>query len=194
MDNQELDLIKRAQQGDTQSFEKLVCLHDRRVLQLAYSMMGNRQDAQDIYQEAFMRAFVKIASFRFESEFGTWLGRIVINLSINRRRQRRMRRLFFGAGNSPTKPAQLDEFENPHPSANLTDGLVMAKETRYQLEQALNSLPELQRAVFTLKHMHGYKISEISRMLDKAEGTVKNSLFRAVQKLRVQLQPYFEKD
>jgi len=193
MDNQELDLIKRAQQGDTQAFEKLVCLHDRRVLQLAYSMMGNRQDAQDIYQEVFMRAFVKIASFRFESEFSTWLCRIVINVSINRRRQRRMRRLFFGAGSSPMQTAQLDEIEDRSPSGNLPDGSVIAKETQQQLERALNTLPDLQHAVFTLKHMHGYKINEISEMLDKAEGTVKNSLFRAAQRLRAELRPYFEK-
>ena len=194
MDNQELDLIKRAQQGDTRSFEKLVCLHDRRVLQLAYSMMGNRQDAQDIYQEAFMRAFVKIASFRFESEFSTWLGRIVINLSINRRRQRRMRQLFFRTENPPSQTLPVKETEYHHPSADQTDGAVMAKETQQQIEHALNTLPDLQRAVFTLKHLHGYKISEISEMLDKAEGTVKNSLFRAAQKLRSQLQGYFEKE
>ncbi len=194
MDNQELDLIKRAQQGDTQSFEKLVCLHDRRVLQLAYSMMGNRQDAQDIYQEAFMRAFVKIASFRFESEFGTWLGRIVINLSINRRRQRRLRRLFFVTGSSSGLSVPSDEIEYPSPSDYRTDRAAMAKETQQHIELALNALPDLQRAVFTLKHVHGYKISEISAMLDKAEGTVKNSLFRAAQKLRVQLQGYFEKE
>jgi RNA polymerase sigma-70 factor (ECF subfamily) len=191
MEQQEIDLIKGAQSGDTLAFDKLVCLHDRWVLQMAYSMLSNRQDAQDIYQEALLKAFTRISSFRFESEFRTWLGRIVINLSINRRRQRRVKRWLSRSTATDVDPdrSQPDEYADI-PSESETDRLTLSRELVQHIDRALGTLPDLQRAVFVLKHLHGYKISEISVMLNRAEGTVKNSLFRATKKLQEMLKPF----
>ena len=81
-------LVQRAQEGDAEAFERLVHQYDRRVLTLAYQLVGNTQDAEDVYQEAFMRAYDKIGKFRFESDFYTWLYRIVVNCAISYRKKR----------------------------------------------------------------------------------------------------------
>lgn len=191
MEQAEVELIKRAQNGDSHAFDALVRLHDRRVLQMAYSMLNNLHDAQDVYQETFLRAFVKIATFRFDASFATWLSRIAINLSINKRKQkRRMNWLSFDQGN---RDAELHgEFIDRHNYEHSAEEDAAANEMAERLQRSLDVLSPPQRAVFTLKHLHGYKIREISEMLNCAEGTVKNYLFRATRKLQKELAPYFK--
>lgn len=188
MEKNEIELIRRAQIGDTEAFDRLVRLHDRKVLQLAYSILGNLQDAQDLYQETFLRAFSKISSYRFDGEFGGWLGRIAVNLSLNRRKQRYRLRWFSLHERETVQPewgAEEKMIRHETPENNY-----LAHELRTQINQSLDALPTQQRAVFALKHLHGYKIAEIAKMLDCAEGTVKNALFRATHSLRKQLLPY----
>ncbi|MDZ7271599.1 MAG: sigma-70 family RNA polymerase sigma factor, partial [candidate division KSB1 bacterium] len=88
MDSDEVMLIRRAQQGDSQAFDQLVRRHDRQVLSLAYDLTGNIEDAKDIYQEVFLRTYRRIQSFRFESAFSTWLYRITLNCALSFRRRR----------------------------------------------------------------------------------------------------------
>ena len=192
MENHERDLIHRVQTGDTAAFDDLVRLHDRRILQLAFGMLSNLQDAQDVYQETFMKAFTNISSFRFESEFSTWLNRIALNLSINRCRQRKLRQWFSLEQKQEEQPSwdlQAPETETPAPETNLR-----SNEIKRAVAKGLQHLPEQQRAVFVLKHIHGYKIAQIAESLSCAEGTVKNHLFRATRKLRKVLKPLLQEE
>lgn len=188
MDNHELELIRRARQGSVEAFDQLVRLHDRRILQMIRSIVGNLDDAYDVYQETFIRAYHKLASFRFESELGTWLGRIAINLSINwRKRQRRRQWLTLEPANEAAVYGKSDEGDERDEGA---EGLMMNRELREEILREVNRLPEQQRAVFILKHFQGLKIREIADMMDCAEGTIKNHLFRATQKLQKSLMTY----
>ena len=136
MEKTEINLVQQAQAGDVKSFEKLIEMYDKHVMQIAYSMMGNLQDAQDIYQETFMRAFNKISTFRFQSQFKTWLTRIVINLSINLKRKRRIGQYvsIFEADEDHAEMAQTLTADHSHsPDKNIT-----SEELKQQIARGLN--------------------------------------------------------
>jgi RNA polymerase sigma-70 factor (ECF subfamily) len=173
----ETELITSAQQGDQKAFEKLMIMHDRQILQLAFTLLGNLADAQDVYQDTFMRAFMKLDTFKFQSAFGTWLTRITINLCFNRRRQKKIRKWL---------PLQEEQFS--------TDAQQTEVFLKQHVHRALQKLSPLQHAAFTLKHMQGYKIKDIAEILDRSPGTVKNALFRATEKLQSILGSYNTKE
>ncbi|MBN2356430.1 RNA polymerase sigma factor [candidate division KSB1 bacterium] len=188
MDPSEIDLIQAAQRGDVAAFEKLMREHDRGILKLALLLLQNHQDAQDVYQEVFLKSFDHIKYFRFESSYNTYLTRITINLCRNRIRQRRIRQWLSlddeGEGRgSPAESLISDE--------TAPDEQVQKLELWQQIQGVLQNMPLKQRTAFTLKHIYGYSIKEIAEIERCAEGTVKNHIFRAVQKLKRQLQPYF---
>lgn len=189
MDARETELIKRAQRGSAEAFDELVRLHDRRILQMIYSIVGDRQDAGDVYQETFIRAFSRISTFRFESELSTWLGRIAINLALNWRKRMHRKNVFSLEAQNESAEDSPREIRAEEEGA--VDAL-LSRELNRQVESGLRRLPAQQRTVFILKHTHGYKIKEIAEMLGCAEGTVKNQLFRAAERLRQILQPYLE--
>lgn len=188
MDARETELIKRAQRGSAEAFDELVRLHDRQILQMIYSIVGNRQDAGDVYQETFIRAFSRISTFRFESELSTWLGRIAINLALNWRKRLHRKNVFSLEAQSES-PEDSPREIRAEGEEGAVDAL-LSRELNRQVENGLRRLPAQQRTVFILKHTHGYKIREIAEMLGCAEGTVKNQLFRAAERLRQVLQPY----
>lgn len=185
MEEREIRLIKRAQEGDAAAFEALVFIYDREVLKLAHRMVNNLEDARDIYQDVFLLVYRKLRGFRFESEFYTWLYRIVVNQCINFRKWRRRRQM-----------APLDEHEMQpaglamNGAAHNPEDSIMSRETGDRIQQALACLSERQRAVFVLRHFHDQKLQDIARSLGCAEGTVKNYLFRATQKMRKLLRDY----
>lgn len=184
MTEQEKKLIKNAQMGNVAAFEQLVRTYDQRVLHLIYRMQGNLADTQDIYQETFLKAFENLNSFRFESEFSTWLFRIAINQCINARRKKRIR-TWLTFNDDPKDSGSVRPATRENPESDLAD-----VELNQQINQALSKLSDQQRSVFILKHYEGYKIREISQILDCAEGTVKNQIFRATRKLQKLLKPY----
>jgi len=188
MDERETRLIRRAQEGDGAAFEALVQMHDRQVLKLARQMLNNLEDAQDVYQDIFIKVFRKLPSFRFESEFSTWLYRIVINQCLNYRQWRRRRR--FLSFDSPK-----DDEENPTgylPKDNTPDPekAALSMELGREIALAMESLSDKQRAVFVLRHFHDQKLQDIAKTLGCAEGTVKNYLFRATQQMQKKLREY----
>jgi len=185
MDSEEKALILRARQNDARAFEILMQRYDRRILQLLYSMLGNLADAQDAFQETFLRAYTGLPGFRFDGEFGAWLSRIAVNQAINRRRQRSRKRLFSLDSTREDGSGGIERLESAAETG--PENRLLQKETQVLIRQAVQQLPPKQQAVFTLKHIHGYKINEIAVMLQCAEGTVKNYLFRAVRSLRKQL-------
>jgi len=190
MENLELNLVQQAQKGDIKSFERLIEMHDKYVMRTAFSMMGNLQDAQDIYQETFIRAFNKISTFRFQSSFKTWLTRIAVNLSINLKRKQRIGQfvsIFETNEEQKEMTRNLTADHSYSPDKNIS-----SEELKLQIARGLDLLSAKERAVFTLKQYQNYKIREIAVILNCAEGTVKNYLFRATQKLKKYLVPYYK--
>jgi len=189
MDERETRLIRRAQEGDGAAFEALVQRHDRQVLKLARQMLNNLEDAQDAYQDIFIKVFRSLPAFRFESEFSTWLFRIVINQCINYRQWRSRRRfLSFDApreGEENPNGCYLPKDKNPDPERN-----ALNKELSREIALAIESLSDKQRAVFVLRHFQDLKLQDIAKTLGCAEGTVKNYLFRATQHMQEKLREY----
>ncbi len=189
MENYDIQLVQQAQQGNIKAFEKLVCRYDRNILHIANLMMNNRADAQDVYQETFMRAFQNISGFRFQSHFKTWLTRIAINISLNMQRKRRVVR-FISLFDLEGEKTERQLMPGSDANCNADSGIDRA-ELYHQIEEGLQKLSGKERAVFTLKQFQDYKIKDISLIMNCAEGTVKNYLFRATQKLKKHLAPYY---
>lgn len=185
----EFELVERAQTGDSTAFEELVKMHDRRVFDLAFSMLGNMADAQDVYQESFLRAWKSISTFRFKSSFLTWLLKITFNQALTMRKKRNLHSFLSLNTNSS------DSNETQHlqiADASNTAQQIHSKETLQQINSAMQKLTTKERAVFSLKHFQDIKIREISEMLGYADGTVKNLLFRATRKMQKSLSPYIK--
>jgi RNA polymerase sigma-70 factor (ECF subfamily) len=191
MEPSDNELISRAQHGEVVAFEQLVHRYDRTVLAIASRYTRNTEDAQDIYQEVFIRVYRGISSFRFESKFSTWLYRVVTNVCLS-----------FQRKNRKVEQVPLDEtFEDIETvqaaAATTTYGKTPEKlyqdvEITERVNNALDELTDKQRLVFVLKHYEGRKLREIAEIMDCAEGTVKKYLFLATRKLRAQLRHVFE--
>ena len=188
MNKEEELLIKRAQRGNLPAFDKLVRIYDAKVMKVIYDMTDNVEDAHDIYQEIFIKVFKSINKFRFESEFFAWLFRIVVNSCISFHRKKRNYQIdsleeYMADDNKYWKIISENSTRNPEQQ-------LLNAELNNEIQISLNKLVSKQRAVFILKHYHGYKLREIAAILDCAEGTVKNYLFRATNKLKKSLQSY----
>jgi RNA polymerase sigma-70 factor (ECF subfamily) len=181
-------LIRQAQEGDTLAFEQLVRQYDRAVLRLATHMTGSPEDGQDIYQEAFLRAYINLGSFRFECSFFTWLYRIVANLCLDHLRKKSSR----GRGLTTTLSSDGEERNPVDRIADQSSGAspersVFGRELREHIVRAMTRLSPRERVVFELKHYHGMRLRTVADMLNTTEGTIKNTLFRATHKLRTEL-------
>jgi RNA polymerase sigma-70 factor (ECF subfamily) len=182
------ELIRAAQKGDREAFDALVRRYDQSVLRLALHMLGNEQDAQDVHQEAFIKAYRHLGNFRFECSFYTWLYRIVTNLCLDQLRRRKSRR----EDPATVLDASGDEMDL---MANISDDRAMANPAReldrkvlgQQIQAALTKLTPRERMVFELKHYQGLRLRTIGEMLHTTEETAKNTLFRATRKLRANL-------
>jgi RNA polymerase sigma-70 factor, ECF subfamily len=182
------ELIRAAQKGDRSAFDALVRRYDRNVLRLALHMLGNEQDAQDVHQDAFIKAYRHLSNFRFECSFYTWLYRIVTNLCLDQLRRRKSRKedpstVMDAAGEEMDLMANLqDDRATANPARELD-----RKNMHAAIQSALDSLTPRERTVFELKHYQGLKLRTIGEMLSTTEETAKNTLFRATRKLRAKL-------
>ncbi len=183
-------LIREAQRGDRAAFEELVRQYDRAVLRLALHLTGSESDAQDIYQEAFLKAYRNIASFRFECSFYTWIYRVVTNLCLDHIRKRQVRKEDSGVtvDSDGQEYSLIDQVKDARAHANPEHDL-MRRELGAKIKLALGKLTPRERMVFELKHYQGLKLRTIGEMLNTTEETAKNTLFRATQKLRASLAP-----
>lgn len=184
------DLIKRASLGDSHAFEALVSRYDKKVLSIAMRYVKSEDDAQDIYQEVFLRVFKNLSNFEFKSEFSTWLYRITVNVCLNfLEKQKKINALSIYENFGGEDDDNSFSFESTlkakdlNPEENLSN-----KEKGELIKDAIETLSPKQKMVFTLKHFEELKIKEIAEIMDCTEGTVKRYLFDATGKLRIALQ------
>lgn len=189
MSRSEDDLIRAAQAGDADAFCLLAESYQRRVYLLALHYCRDRQDAEDLSQEVWLKAFRALASFRNESSFYTWLRQIIINSFLNHRRSAARRWLGNAAAAVDIETlAETNEFNRWTPER--TRDAEVDIHTKILLESVLEALGELtpqQRLIFLLKHREGMTYEEISKAFGCSTGTAKKALFRAVVKLRQRL-------
>jgi RNA polymerase sigma-70 factor, ECF subfamily len=184
----EMELIREAQQGSRAAFDALVRQYDSQVLRLALHLTGSEHDAEDIHQEAFLKAYRYLGNFRFECSFYTWIYRIVTNLCLDHLRRRKSRRedqsvLVDTAGEEIDLLSNVsDDRPGANPARELERKLMGQK-----IKTALDTLTPRERMVFELKHYQGLKLRTIGEMLSTTEETAKNTLFRATRKLRIHL-------
>jgi RNA polymerase sigma-70 factor (ECF subfamily) len=178
-------LIREAQRGNRAAFEELVRHYDQAVLRLALHLTGSESDAQDIYQDAFLKAYRNVGTFRFECSFYTWIYRIVTNLCLDHLRKRQVRKedAHVATDSSGEEYDLLSQVPDARAGANPERDL-MRRELGGRINRALDKLTPRERMVFELKHYHGLKLRTVGEILNTTEETAKNTLFRATQKLR----------
>jgi RNA polymerase sigma-70 factor (ECF subfamily) len=183
----EAALIRAAQRGDEAAFEQLVRAYDQSVLRLALNLLRSSEDASDVYQEAFLRVYRNLHSFRFDCSFHTWLYRIVTNLCLDHLRKKKVRReestvVETGEGPLDRMDSVAEERAHGDPQRHL-----LSRELRSKIEAVLVDLTPRERMVFELRHYQGLRLRVIGEMLGTSEEAAKNCLFRATQKMRVAL-------
>lgn len=182
--------VERTLAGDRDAFRVLVERHSHNVFRLAYRMTGNRQDAEEVVQEAFLRAYQKLGQFAARANFGTWVYRIAANYAIDRMRQRKKEEA------RKVEPAVYEQGTENDPVTLVQDAaptperLAHNIELRKHMEIALAALSHSERTAFVMRHWEGCAIEEIAAVLKSSSGAAKNTVFRAVQKLRLALQPF----
>jgi RNA polymerase sigma-70 factor (ECF subfamily) len=178
-------LIKQAKNGDTEAFAALVGLHERFVYNLALRTLGNPDEAADVAQEAFVRAWIALGEFREQAQLRTWLYRIVLNLCLNRvpRLRRELQNL--------THEELIDIPETASAATNPIASLE-ENELRGFLHREIDKLPEQYRLLVSLRYQHELSYDEIASLVGLPVGTVKTGLFRAKARLREALSVYEE--
>ena len=176
------DLIKRAQAEDLDAFCTLADRYARRIYLLASYYCRNAQDAEDLSQEVWLKAYQALGSFRFDSSFYTWLRRITINAFLNHRRAS-----FFRWGGQTTA-VQLVQIDSETPQTSSPEN-IFNKLLFENVVSALSELTPSQRLSFLLRHYEGMSYEEIANALNCSTGTVKKGVWRAVTKLRARLSP-----
>ena len=181
------ETVAQARAGDADAFRRLVERHSRNVFRLAYRMTRNEHDAEDVVQEAFLKAYRGLDRFEERAHFGSWIYRIAANCAYDSLRSRERRQ-------ESTDPVAIDDTSNgPAPElpsgAPGADRLVFGGEVRRRVELAMLRMSTLEKSAFTLRHFEGMCIEEVSRVLECQPGAAKHSVFRAVKKLRAALAP-----
>lgn len=172
---EELQLIQQVREGNHDAFRELVQRHMRQAYNVAFGLLNDHDEADDVAQEAFVKVHYNIGAFRGDSEFATWLHRIVVNLSMTKLRKRKRQ---------AATHVRLNDAESV---PGVLEGSTDRIGTSDYLEKALHELPTLQRAVVILRHLEGLSTRQVSRILECSEGTVKTHLHRGLRKMRDRL-------
>ncbi|MFM1896989.1 MAG: hypothetical protein RLZZ385_2063 [Pseudomonadota bacterium] len=180
------ELIRAARDGNFAAFGRLVRPLERQMLSLAAGIARDRDEANDIYQDALLAAFRGMATFKMESRFSTWLHRIVVNTALSRKRK--LKRIWRQLSTLQQEAGPEEQYcsDSQQPEQTLLNA-----ELNRQLTRALTTLTEKERLAFVLCHQQEYKLREAAEMMDCSENSIKTFLFRARAKLREQLQPYY---
>lgn len=172
-------LIEKIKLGDIDSFEQLLAKYETKVYTIAYRYAGNHNDASDLAQEALIRVYRAIGSFRGESSFLTWLYRVVTNVCKDEMRRRARQ-------NSVSMDEMIERGKQPIPdkSAESLEETVLRKEWQEEIQHVLNSLTHEHRTIIVMRDIQGYSYEEIATFLECSLGTVKSRLSRARNTLK----------
>ena len=185
-------LVNRAREGDVQAFEQLVKQYDRQVFRIAQHITQNREDAEDVVQDAFLKAYEKLEQFQGNSKFYTWLVRIAVNEALMKLRKRRPERFV-----SLDEDVQTEEDSMPREIADWSpnpEQLYDQSELKDILGKTINGLPPSFRTVFVLRDVEGLSTEETAETLGLSVPAVKSRLLRARLQLRERLSRYFRKN
>lgn len=180
----ETELIRQAQGGNTEAFCLLAQAYERRIYSLAFHYSRERQDAEDLSQEVWLKAYAALSTFRFDSSFYTWLRKITINCFLNHRRTKSFR------WQGQTAETSIEEYAIKDDAGSAARGLESTLQNHLVVEKVMRVLADVtpqQRLIFLLKHQEGMTYEEISKELGCSLGTVKKSVSRTVGKLREKL-------
>jgi len=187
--------VERTLGGDRDAYRVLVERHSQTVYRLAYRMMGNRHDAEDVVQESFLRAYQKLKQFAGNANFGTWVYRIAANYAIDRLRQRNTdeaRR--EGPSKSGEDSPGVDPLSQVRDMSPSPERLAGSAQLAEQMKAALAALSPAERTAIVMRHWDGCGIEEIAAVLKSNSNATKNTVFRAVQKLRRAMAPFVERN
>lgn len=182
MDNSEQLLLERSKAGDVAAFETLIEAYQKKIFNLAYRIVGNYDDAGDLAQEALIRIFRSIAGFKEQSSFSTWVYRITTNVCLDDIRKKKNRKVI-----SLDEEIHVEDGEMKRQIMSddpLPDEVAEKEEMRHLVNDAINTLPEEQRLVISLRDIQGLTYDEIAEVLDCPSGTVKSRINRARQALK----------
>jgi RNA polymerase sigma-70 factor (ECF subfamily) len=183
----EATLIRAVQRGDQDAFEQLVRAYDQSVLRLAMNLLRSPEDARDVYQEAFLRVYKNIHTFRFDCSFHTWLYRIVTNICLDHLRKKKVRKEEATVIETSEGPVdRMEDFEESSAHANPERSL-RNRQLGRRISTALDGLTPRERMVFEMRHYQGMRLRAIGEVLGTSEEAAKNCLFRATQKMRAVL-------
>jgi len=188
--SQELGLVRAAKAGDIGAFEQLVKLYDRNVFRIAQHITQNREDAEDVVQDAFLKAYENLAKFQEQSKFYTWLVRIAVNEALMRLRRRRPERMV-----SLDEEVRTEEDSMPREVADWSpnpEQLYSQSELRDILSRTIQGLPPSFRTVFVLRDVEDLSTEETAEALELSIPAVKSRLLRARLQLRERLNKYFK--
>jgi RNA polymerase sigma-70 factor, ECF subfamily len=180
--------VARARGGDSEAFRLLVERHSRNVYKVAYRVTGNPDDAEDVVQETFLKAYRQLDRFEERASFGTWLHRIAWNCSVDLLRSRPKRE-------QAEEADTLEQLGSTHATvtgsaAPSPERLMASVQVSDRVKEAMGRLSPLERAAFVMRHYEGRSIEEISQALEIRANAAKHSIFRAVRKMRLALEPF----
>ena len=185
--------VERTLAGEREAYRVLVERHSAYVYRVAYRMMGNSHDAEEVVQEAFLRAYQKLRQFAGNANFGTWVYRIAANYAIDRLRQKKneesRREVSTRKPESDTEADPLSQIRDLAPNPERLAG---SAQLATKMQQALQALTPAERTAIVMRHWDGCGIDEIAEVLKSNNSATKNTVFRAVQKLRQALKPFAE--
>jgi len=183
--------VERTLAGDRDAYRVLVERYSLYLYRLAYRMTGNSHDAEEVVQEAFLRAYQKLKQFAGNSNFGTWVYRIAANYAIDRIRQRNVEEARHVAASRPSEDGvEIDPVAMVKDPSASPERLAGSAELAAKMKQALDALTPAERTAIVMRHWEGCAIEEIAAVLKSTTSAAKNTVFRSVQKLRRALEPY----
>src|SRR5262245_61098949 len=182
--------VALAREGNSDAFRDLVERHSRAVYRLAHRMTGSPQDAEDVVQETFLKAYRQLGRFESRANFGTWLHRIAVNCSIDLIRSRKHQETSHDAADLDMLDGSArdgDQRVDPSP-----ERLMLSLGVQERVSRAMEGRTPMERAAFVVRHFDGQSIEEIGRALGLKANAAKHSIFRAVRKMRLALEPFVE--
>lgn len=181
MELSDSELVERVRGGDDDAFRLIVERHSRVLFRSAYRITGNAADADDVVQETFMRAYRQLSSFESRAALTTWLHRIAVNCALDLIDSRKRR---------DSRTEEVEDLSVIPSSAASPDRVLLGSEMQKALAVALDGMSGNERTAFVLRHFEGMPLEEIGQLLGTKLNATKNTVFRAVQKVRQHLQPY----